>query len=85
MAYYSEIEEFRQAEEEKVRQAIEQEEQEKRARAEVERLRAKYCLSRDSETQTPPEQLSTFLAENEQLKLDLKSSRFSSGCLKKMT
>lgn len=77
MAHYSEIEAFRQAEEEKLRQVAEQEEQKKRARAEVERLRGKYCLSSDSETQTPPDQLSTLLAEIERLKLELKSSRFS--------
>ena len=74
MAYYSEIEELRQAQEEKVRQVMEQEEEKKRARAEVERLRAKYCLSGDSETQTPLEQLSTLLADIERLKLDLKSN-----------
>ena len=77
MAHYSEIEAFRQAEEEKLRQVAEQEEQKERARAEVERLRGKYCLSSDSETQTPPDQLSTLLAEIERLKLELKSSRFS--------
>lgn len=68
MAYCNEIEAFRHAEEEKLRQVAEQE-QEKRARAEIERLRGKYCLSSDSETQTPPDQLSTLLAEIERLKL----------------
>ena len=77
MAYCNEIEAFRHAEEENLRQVAEQEEQEKRARAEIERLRGKYCLSSDSETQTPPDQLSTLLAEIERLKLELKSSRFS--------
>ena len=77
MAYCNEIEAFRHAEEENLRQVAEQEEQEKRARAEIERLRCKYCLSSDSKTQTPPDQLSTLLAEIERLKLELKSSRFS--------
>ena len=77
MGYCNEIEAFRHAEEEKLRQVAEQEEQEKRARAEIERLHGKYCLSSDSETQTPLDQLSTLLAEIERLKLELKSSRFS--------
>ena len=54
---------------------MEQEEQKKRARAKVE-VR-KYCLSSNSETQTPPDQLNTVQAEIECLKLELKSSRFS--------
>ena len=77
VAYYNEIEAFRQAKKEKPRQIAEQEEQKKRARAEVERLRAKYCLSSNSETQTPQDQLSMLLAEIEWLKLELKSSCFS--------
>ena len=41
-----------------------------RARAEIERLRSKYYLSRDNETQTPPDQLLVLQAENEELKLE---------------
>ena len=45
VAYYDEIEAFRQAEEEKLRQVAEQEEQKKRDRAEVKRLRSNtVCL-----------------------------------------
>lgn len=79
IAYCSEIEAFRHEEEEKLRQAAieKQEEETKRARAKIEGLRSKYFLYSDSETQTPPHQLSILLAEIEQLKSELKSSRFS--------
>ena len=77
MAYCGEREALRRAEEDKLRQVAEQEEQKERARVEIERLRSKYYLSRDNETQTPPDQLLVLQAENEELKLELKSSRFS--------
>ena len=76
---------LRHAEEEKLWQVEEQEEEKKRARAEIERVCTKYCLSSDSETQTPPDQLSTFLAEIEYLKSVLKSSASVSEWLKEMT
>ena len=47
---YKELLRLRQAKEEKLRQVAEQEEQKKRARTEVERLRVKYCLCTDNET-----------------------------------
>ena len=77
MAYCGEREALRRAEEDKLRRVAEQEEQKERARADIERLRSKYYLSRDNETQTPPDQLFVLQAENEELKLELKSSRFS--------
>ena len=53
---------------------MEQEERKKRARDLVDILHGKYCLSSESETQTPPDQLSTLLAEIKWLKLELQSS-----------
>ena len=79
VAYCNEVEAFIHAEEEKLRQAAieKQEEETKRARAKIEGLRSKYFSYSDSQTQTPPDQLSILLAEIEQLKSELKSSRFS--------
>ena len=76
VTYYSEIEALQRAEEEKLRQVAEQEEQKKRAIAEIERLREKYGLCSDKETQTPPDQLDVLLEEIERLKSELKSNRF---------